>query len=845
MVGLESLGFAADGGAFPAYAATSGLGAGVDGGPSRPAARILEQKAAREASRSAGSPAAPPARGRSAPAAPVRRRIRPSPVSAGPRGRPEPGRDLRPSIRRRESARIRPAVDRDAPPPRRVVSVGALLFPRGPGQHPRPSGPPSGKGLVIVESPAKAKTIERFLGEEFVVQASIGHVRDLPQASADMPAEVKGTPAAASAWTSRRASSRSTSSPPRRRSRSGPSSASSRTHRPSGSPPTRTARERRSPGTSWRCSSPRCPSTAWCSTRSRRRRSPRPGEPARDRQEPRPGAGDAPHPGPPLRLRGLAGPVAQDPPRLSARARAERRPASARRARGGADRVSQRHLLGPRAVFAAGESGPTRSTPSWSRWAGSASPRAATSTRRRASSKAKGVAVLDERAARGSRRDRRRDRTSCRSRRSPTRSARRRRSRRARCSRRPAASCGSPRAARCASPRRSTRTASSRTCVPTRRRSPRRRSRARARSSGTTTAPSSCRAKPRHYKTKVKNAQEAHEAIRPAGAAFQPIDGVRREHGQEAAALYELIWMRTVASQMPDARGRRIAVRVGVEDAVFRAAGKTIEFPGFQRAYVEGSDDPDAELPSGETPPASPAGGPARWRRRALEAEEHATQPPARYTEASLVKELDERGIGRPARGRASSASCWTASYAFRKGSALVPTFTGFAVVRMLKRALRRPCSTTTSPPAWRTTSTRCRAARATARRTCAASTSATARRACGTSSRPGMDEVDPREACGIALGEADGRRIEVRVGRYGLFLTDGEANASLPEETVPDELTLAQAAASCSRRPPRARGRSATTRDGQAGLREDRAASVPTCSSATPRRAARRSRRW
>jgi DNA topoisomerase-1 len=298
--------------------------------------------------------------------------------------------------------------------------------------------------------------------------------------------------------------------------------------------------------------------------------------------------------------------------------------------------------------------------------------------------------------------------------------------------------------------------------------------------------------KPRHYKAKVKNAQEAHEAIRPAGAAFQPIERVRREHGQEAANLYSLIWMRTVASQMPDARGRRIAVRVGVKDAVFRAAGKTIEFAGFQRAYVEGSDDPDGELLEGESllPPVKASQALAT---REVVPEGHTTQPPARFTDASLVKELDARGIGRPSTWAAIIGVLLDRTYAFRKGSQLVPTFTGFAVVRMLRAhfgALLDYDFTARMEDDLDSVSRGEGDGKAYLRRFYIGNGDTGLRDLVQT----GMEQVDPREACGIDLGELDGRKIEVRVGRYGLFVTDGEANASLPEQTVPDELTLAEA---------------------------------------------------
>ncbi|MHC5009562.1 MAG: type I DNA topoisomerase [Planctomycetota bacterium] len=294
---------------------------------------------------------------------------------------------------------------------------------------------------------------------------------------------------------------------------------------------------------------------------------------------------------------------------------------------------------------------------------------------------------------------------------------------------------------------------------------------------------------PRTYKTKVKNAQEAHEAIRPAGAAFQSVDDVRRAHGDEAAALYELIWMRTVASQMPDARGRRVTVRVGIEESVFRASGKTIEFPGFQRAYVEGSDDPEAQLAERESllPPMEVG---QTLDVVDLEAQQHTTQPPARFTEASLVKELDKRGIGRPSTWASMIALLLDRNYAFRKGTALVPTFTGFAVVRMLKDHFEDLLDyefTARMEDDLDAVSRGEGHGRDYLRRFYAGN----GRMGLQQLVKTGLDRVDPREACRFVLGEVEGKTIELRVGKYGLFLTDGEANASLPENTVPDEMTL------------------------------------------------------
>lgn len=188
--------------------------------------------------------------------------------------------------------------------------------------------------------------------------------------------------------------------------------------------------------------------------------------------------------------------------------------------------------------------------------------------------------------------------------------------------------------------------------------------------------------KPRQYSTKAKGAQEAHEAIRPAGTEMRPVDETGLT-GREAA-LYELIWKRTVASQMADARLTHIAVHIAADDAVFRASGRRIDFPGFFRAYVEGSDDPDAALDDREELlPRLQAGDTVVL--RSLEAVGHETQPPARYTEASLVKTLENEGIGRPSTYASIIGTILDRGYAELRSNQLVPTFTAFAVTELLE----------------------------------------------------------------------------------------------------------------------------------------------------------------
>ncbi|MGQ0625614.1 MAG: type I DNA topoisomerase [Sporichthyaceae bacterium] len=193
---------------------------------------------------------------------------------------------------------------------------------------------------------------------------------------------------------------------------------------------------------------------------------------------------------------------------------------------------------------------------------------------------------------------------------------------------------------------------------------------------------------PRRYESKVRSAQEAHEAIRPAGEVFMT-PAQTRLTGDEFR-LYELVWMRTVASQMKDASGQSVSVRIGAtssagEDVEFTASGKTITFHGFLKAYVEGADDPDAELDD-------------RERRLPVLTEEqvlnllsisvegHETRPPARFTEASLVSELEGRDIGRPSTYASIIGTILDRGYVFKKGTALVPAWLAFSVVGLLER---------------------------------------------------------------------------------------------------------------------------------------------------------------
>jgi DNA topoisomerase I len=188
--------------------------------------------------------------------------------------------------------------------------------------------------------------------------------------------------------------------------------------------------------------------------------------------------------------------------------------------------------------------------------------------------------------------------------------------------------------------------------------------------------------KPRQYSTKSKGAQEAHEAIRPAGSSFRtpqetPLSGMELR-------LYDLIWKRTVASQMAEARLTQIAINIEVEDAGFRSSGKRIDFPGFFRAYVEGSDDPDAAIEDREVILPDLREG-DRPNCKQLDPLGHQTEPPARYSEASLVKTLESEGVGRPSTYASIIGTIVDRGYVQIRNKTLIPTFTAFAVTSLLE----------------------------------------------------------------------------------------------------------------------------------------------------------------
>jgi DNA topoisomerase I len=298
-------------------------------------------------------------------------------------------------------------------------------------------------------------------------------------------------------------------------------------------------------------------------------------------------------------------------------------------------------------------------------------------------------------------------------------------------------------------------------------------------------------AQPRVYTARVKNAQEAHEAIRPAGESFRTPETVRGEMEPREWRLYELIWKRTVASQMANARGQRVIVNVEGDGAVFQATGRTIEFPGYLRAYVEGSDDPEAELGDQERvlPPLAEG---ESVRCQGLEPQEHRTQPPARYSEASLIKELERQGIGRPSTYASIIDTIIRREYVTKKANQLVPTFTAIAVVRLLEQYFAHLVDVDFTAQMEESLDAISRGEQE--------SLPYLERFYHGSAALPGLKqliqaEIDPRQACTIPLGEEDRQNpINVRIGKFGPYLERDGERASLPADITPDELTLDKA---------------------------------------------------
>jgi DNA topoisomerase-1 len=349
---------------------------------------------------------------------------------------------------------------------------------------------------------------------------------------------------------------------------------------------------------------------------------------------------------------------------------------------------------------------------------------------------------------------------------------------------------------------------------------------------------------PRVYRRKVKNAQEAHEAIRPSGDRWRTPQQLKGELGGADLRLYELIWKRTLASQMADARGHTVSVRVeaplptaslggtSAERTLveigrsklapelvteWTASGRTITFPGYLRVYVEGSDDPEADLDDRERllPPLAEGD---RLPAPAVEPEGHTTQPPARYTEASLVRRLEELGIGRPSTYASIMQTIQDRGYVWRRGQALVPSWTAFAVVNLLEGHFSAEIDYSFTARmeddldgialGERERVPFLRAFWFGDRPADGERGDYSGDRGHGNGRTDGdgtvglttlidlaKENADPAAINAIPLGkDADGDEVVVRNGRYGPYVKRGDDTASVPTDLAPDELTVERA---------------------------------------------------
>jgi len=293
------------------------------------------------------------------------------------------------------------------------------------------------------------------------------------------------------------------------------------------------------------------------------------------------------------------------------------------------------------------------------------------------------------------------------------------------------------------------------------------------------------------YKSKVKNAQEAHEAIRPAGATFKnPKDIQGKLDGQEWK-LYDMIWKRTLASQMKSAKLLKTNVEISDGKAMFDAHGKVIEFPGFLKVYVEDIDDPKKERDDKESilPPMQEGESVTG---KDFTPNQHFTKPSPRFTEATLIKELEALGIGRPSTYAAIMGNIQNRGYARKVNGALIPTFTAYAVVQFLESNFTDMVNLQYTADLENTLDA--------ISRNEMKSEDFLTQFYKGENGTAGLEallenEVDKEKSRTIMeLKDDSGKTITVKIGRYGVYIQDGETNTTLPDDSIPSELNFKNA---------------------------------------------------
>ena len=293
------------------------------------------------------------------------------------------------------------------------------------------------------------------------------------------------------------------------------------------------------------------------------------------------------------------------------------------------------------------------------------------------------------------------------------------------------------------------------------------------------------------YKSKVKNAQEAHEAIRPAGATFKnPKDIQGKLDGQEWK-LYDMIWKRTLASQMKSAKLLKTNVEISDGKAMFDAHGKVIEFPGFLKVYVEDIDDPKKERDDKESilPPMQEGESVTG---KDFTPNQHFTKPSPRFTEATLIKELEALGIGRPSTYAAIMGNIQNRGYARKVNGALIPTFTAYAVIQFLESNFTDMVNLQYTADFENTLD-------AISRNEMKSEDFLTQfyKGEKGTAGLEALleNEVDKEKSRTIMeLKDDSGKTITVKIGRYGVYIQDGETNTTLPDDSIPSELNFKNA---------------------------------------------------